>query len=232
MRIAVVDDEAAMREQLAGFIDRFGRENGLELAVTDFPSGDAFWAEFHSDWDIILFDIDMPGMNGIETARKVRQADEDVTILFITNVAQYAINGYEVDAVDYVIKPIGYYDFALKFTKALRRAGRRGSRRLLLDTTAGQVAVEANEILYVEAKGHYLLYKTAQAEHFVRGSISEHEKSLRDYHFQRVQKSFLVNLARIENIKTAELTVGGLTVPVSKLYREALMKAYLRYIRG
>lgn len=232
MKIAVVDDEAAMREQLVSYISRFGSENGVELTTTVFPSGDVFWESFARDWDIILFDIDMPGTNGIDTARKVRQADEAVTILFITNVAQYAINGYEVDAVDYVIKPIGYYDFALKFTKALRRAGRQGNRRLLLDTTKGQVAVEAREILYVEARGHYLLYKTAGAEYFVRGSISEHEKSLRPYHFERVQKSFLVNLARIENIKTAELTVGGFTIPTSKLYRDGLMMAYLRYIKG
>lgn len=232
MKIAVVDDEAAMREQLLAYIDRFGSENGLDFTSAAFPSGDAFWENFESGWDIILFDIDMPGTNGIDTARKVRRADEQVTILFITNVAQYAINGYEVDAVDYVIKPIGYYDFALKFTKALRRSGRNGRRRLLLDTTDGQIAVDVSEILYVEAKGHYLLYKTDTAELFVRGSLNEHEKSLKPYHFERVQKSFLVNLARIENIRTAELIVGGVTIPTGKLYREALMKAYMRYIRG
>ena len=232
MRIAVVDDEKAMRAQLLSYLSRYKDENRLDLDAVTFPSGDAFWESFARNWDIVLFDIDMPGTNGMDTARKVRQADEAVTILFITNVAQYAINGYEVDAVDYVIKPIGYYDFALKFTKALRRAGRQGSRRLLLDSTKGQIAVEAREILYVEAKGHYLLYKTAQGEYLVRGSISEHEKSLRPYHFERVQKSFLVNLERIENIKTAELTVGGFTVPTSKLYRDGLMMAYLRYIKG
>ena len=232
MRIAVVDDEAAMREQLVSYISRFGSENGVELTTAVFPSGDAFWEGFERGWDIILFDIDMPGTNGIDTARKVRQADEAVTILFITNVAQYAINGYEVDAVDYVIKPIGYYDFALKFTKALRRAGRQDRKRLLLDTTRGQMAVELQDILYVEAKGHYLLYKTDKAEYLVRGSISEHEKSLRPYHFERVQKSFLVNLGRIENIKSTELTVGGFPVPTSKLYRDGLMTAYLRYIKG
>ena len=232
MKIAVVDDEAAMREQLLAYIARFGSENGLEFTTAAFPSGDTFLESFESGWDIILFDIDMPGTNGIDTARQVRSADELVTILFITNVAQYAINGYEVDAVDYVIKPIGYYDFALKFTKALRRAGRNGRSRLLLDTTGGQIAVDVNEILYVEAKGHYLLYKTEKADHFVRGSLSEHEKSLKPYHFERVQKSFLVNLARIENIKTAEVIVGGAAIPTGKLYRETLMKAYMRYIKG
>ena len=232
MKIAVVDDEAAMREQLISYIARFGSENGLAFSTAAFSSGDAFWESFENGWDVILFDIDMPGTNGIDTARKVRRADELVTILFITNVAQYAINGYEVDAVDYVIKPIGYYDFALKFTKALRRTLRQGKSRLLLDTTGGQIAVDVNEILYVEAKGHYLLYKTEKADHFVRGSLSEHEKSLKPYHFERVQKSFLVNLARIENIKTAELIVGGIPIPTGKLYREALMKAYMRYIKG
>ena len=68
MRIAVVDDEAAMREQLVSYISRFGQENGLELTTTVFPSGDAFWERFARDWDIIHFDIDMPGTNGIDTA--------------------------------------------------------------------------------------------------------------------------------------------------------------------
>jgi len=74
MKIAVVDDEAAMREQLLSYIARFAGENGLELSTAAFPSGDAFWEGFESGWDIILFDIDMPGTNGIDTARKVRRA--------------------------------------------------------------------------------------------------------------------------------------------------------------
>ena len=133
MRVAVVDDEEAMREQLVSYLSRFEAENGLELKAVTFPSGSDLWDRYARDWDIILFDIDMPGMNGIETARKIRQLDEEVTILFITHVAQYAINGYEVDAVDYIIKPIGYYDFALKFKKALRRVNRRDPARLLLE---------------------------------------------------------------------------------------------------
>ena len=232
MHIAVVDDEQEMRIQLETYIRRFAEETNNTLAISLFSTADALLKDYRSAFDIIIFDIDMPGTNGMDAARKIRETDSRVTILFVTNMAQYAINGYEVEAVDYVIKPIGYYDFSMKFQKALRRMERNGRRTLLLDTTGGQVAVDVNEILYVEAKGHYLLYKTEKADHFVRGSLSEHEKSLKPYHFERVQKSFLVNLARIENIKTAELIVGGIPIPTGKLYREALMKAYMRYIRG
>ena len=232
MRIAVVDDEAAMREQLVSYIDRYRDEHGVPLDAVTFPSGDALLKGYESEYDVLFFDIDMPGTNGIDTARRIRQVDEAVTILFITNVAQYAINGYEVDAVDYIIKPIGYYDFALKFAKALRRVHRRDQTRLLLDTTNGQVAIYVSELLVVEAKGHYLAYKTADAEYLVRGNISEHEKSLKIHHFERVQRSFLVNLARIDNIKATEVSVAGLSIPTSKLYRENLIRAYLRYIKG
>ena len=74
-------------------------------------------------FDIIIFDIDMPGINGIDTARKLREMDSNVTIIFVTNIAQYAINGYEVDAVDYILKPVSYYDFSMKF----HRTGGKGS---------------------------------------------------------------------------------------------------------
>ena len=141
MRIAIVDDEQAMREQLAEYIKKYADEQHLQLDTCSLPSGDALLQSEDRAFDIIIFDIDMPGTSGLDTARKIRETDENVVILFVTNIAQYAINGYEVDAVDYIIKPVGYYDFAMKFQKAVRRAGRTQSNRIVIDTVNGPVGL-------------------------------------------------------------------------------------------
>ena len=232
MRLAIVDDEEETRTELSEYAARFSREAQLALSVRVFPSGDAFLSSFHTQYDIIIFDIDMPGPNGIETARKVRAVDEEVVILFITNVARYAINGYEVDAVDYCLKPLGYYEFAMKFQKAVRRASRREKTCLVLDTPEGQISIPAAELLFVEAQGHYLVYHTQEREYLVRGSMAEHEKTLAARHFTRAHKSFLVNLAKVQNMKAGALTVGGRAVPLGRAYKEQFTAAYMRYIRG
>lgn len=232
MKIAIVDDDPAMRKQLSEYIARYGAEHSLSLEPRPFPSGDALLQVYTPTYDIIIFDIDMPGTNGMDTARRIRAKDEDVVILFVTNIAQYAINGYEVDAVDYIIKPIGYYDFALKFQRALRRAGQRRPEQLLLESTEGLVRLSAAEILYVEVLAHYLIYHTADRAYTVRGSMKEHEASLKGLHFSRCHKSYLVNLAQVENISPPEVTVHGISLPLGRAYKDTLMKDYLQYLRG
>ena len=100
----------------------------------------------------------MPGTNGMDAARKIREKDSRVTILFVTNMAQYAINGYEVEAVDYIIKPIGYYDFSMKFQRAVQKAAQKRPEKLVLATTEGTVQVNVSDIQYIEASAHYQIY--------------------------------------------------------------------------
>lgn len=232
MKIAIVDDELEMRTQLSGYVDRFGTENSVSLETVLFPSGDRLLEGYTPAYDIIIFDIDMPGTNGMDTARLVRAQDENVVILFVTNIAQYAINGYEVEAVDYIIKPIGYYDFSMKFQRALRRVRQREKEQMVIDSTDGPVRLSAEDILYVEVLAHYLIYHTREKEISVRGSMKEHEASLRERGFCRAHKSYLVGLRHIENIRSSEVIVDGKSLPLGRTYKDALMQEYLRYLRG
>ena len=237
MRVAVIDDEQAERERIQAYLSRFAKESGSAIAVDAYASADALLSGYRPGYDILIFDIDMPGTNGMDAARIVREQDRDVTILFITNMAQYAINGYEVEAVDYIIKPIGYYDFAMKFRRAFSRAGRRRDKEVLLETVEGQCRVAVSGIVYVEAMGHYLVYHVAGEggvvrEVKVRGSIGEHGQMLRAYNFCQVHKSFLVNLEHIEEIRTGEVSVLGTAVPVGRAYKNQLLQEYMRFVRG
>lgn len=236
MRVAIIDDEQVQRDTLEAYLARFSGESNSGLEVDGFSSGDALLADYRLIYDILLLDVDMPGTNGINTARKVREMDEDVTILFITNMAQYAINAFEVEAADYIIKPVEYYDFAMKFRRALRRAARRGGRELTLDAVGGICRVEISNIVYVEALDHYLTYHTkgrdaGQGEIEVRGSIGEHETLLTPYGFCRIHKSYLVNLAHIDVIRTSEAVVSGYAVPIGRRYKKALMEKYMQFMR-
>ena len=230
MLIAVVDDEQSMREQLDTYICQFSSEKGIRLETVLFPSGDELLNYREKRFDIIIFDIDMPGTSGLDAARKIRETDQEVVILFITNIAQYAINGYEVDAVDYIIKPIGYFDFAMKFQKAVRWAEKNRGNQIFIDTLYGPVALSTDEILYVEVIAHYLVYHTFSSDYKVRASMKEHEDLLRTYHFARCHKSYLINLKHLKRLSSSEVIVGDYSIPLGRAYKDTLMAEYMEYL--
>ncbi|MCR5294249.1 MAG: LytTR family DNA-binding domain-containing protein [Lachnospiraceae bacterium] len=232
MQITLVDDDPKMRQQLASYVGRFGAENGSCFELLSFGSGDELLEDYQPDHDIIILDIDMPGTNGLNTARKIRQLDNEVQIMFVTNIAQYAINGYEVEAVDYVLKPVGYYDFAMKLGRALRKVRQRRPDRLVLNAQTGPVQVNAEDILYVEVMGHYLIYHTAKVEHQVRGSFKEQETLLKKYHFSRCHKSYMVNLVHVKNIRSQGVILHDRVVPIGRSYKELLMEDYIAFLHG
>ncbi len=238
MRVAIVDDEATERETLRSYLERYAAESGTAIEADLYPSGDDLLAHYQLVYDIIFFDIEMPGTNGIETARKVRAQDDSVTILFVTNIAQYAINAFEVEAIDYVIKPMEYYDFAMKFRRAVKRAAQRSTRELLLDTVDGSVRVAIPNITYVEGFDHYLVYHVRNAqgsgdtEHSIRGNMRDHEAMLKPYGFCRVHRSYLVNAACIDVIHANDLVVAGTEIPIGRSYKKDLMQAYFQSVRG
>ena len=129
MRVAVVDDERVMTDQIASYLSRFSQENGIQLDAQLYEDPVAFLESYEQDMDLVLLDVEMPRMDGITLAKEIRKIDTHVMLMFITNMAQYALNGYEVEAVDYVIKPIGYQDFAMKMKKVLRYLGRHREKK-------------------------------------------------------------------------------------------------------
>ena len=179
-----------------------------------------------------MFDIDMPGTNGMETAKRIRETDENVTILFITNVAQYAIDGYGIDAVDYILKPINYYEFQMKFHRAVAKAAHSKERSIMLDTVEGIRRIRVNEIEYVEVLAHYIYVYTQKRVFKARGNMKEWEEELGPFGFSRVHKSYLVNMAKIDNIQRKDLTAGEHTIPISRNYRDSFMQDYMKFYRG
>ena len=232
MRIALIDDAPEIRVQLSEYVKRYETENDIRLDSVQFPSGDALLQNYRPEYDILVFDIDMPGTNGMDTARQVRRMDQNVVILFITNIAQYAINGYEVEAVDYVLKPVSYYDFSMKLSRALRKVQRKQDDRLVLETTEGPVQVRSSDIRYVEVMDHYLIFHTKERSYQVRGSFREHVPILKEHYFTRCHKSYMVNLAFVKNVRSSGVVLEDVIVPIGRTYKESVMEDYIHYLHG
>ena len=137
IRIALVEDEAEVRAQLQGYVQRHTRQYGTEFAVTEFADGMELLDDYRPVYDVLFLDVEMKHLDGMETARRVRELDKDVIIVFITNMAQYAIGGYAVGALDYVLKPVPYFAFSQQLRKVEEQLRRRVRHYLALPVEGG-----------------------------------------------------------------------------------------------
>lgn len=232
MRVAIVDDTPGDALRLEENLERFSRRTGVELTPVCFADGQQFIQAGQEQFDLVIMDIDMPGMDGMQAARLLRQSDPEVPLMFVTNMPQYALAGYEVDAIDYVLKPVEFGDFDLKLQKALRYMRRDKERPLALHTTAGVVAVRPREILYVESTLHYLNYHTLIGEYRVRGVMGQAERELANCHFARCARSFLVNLRYVSAIEGEDVVLGSRRIRITRTKRAEFMERFSRFLGG
>ena len=170
-RIAIVDDDWEFVEELKKYINQYGQEEGQEFEVSAFYDGAEILESYVPKYDLILLDIEMPKINGMDAAEKIREVDENVVLMFITNMAQYAIRGYSVGALDFVMKPITYYTFSMKIKRALKRVQKKELPSILLTLPDGVKKLEVRQIYYLEVQNRMLHYHTDEGEFIVRGSL-------------------------------------------------------------
>ncbi len=239
INIAIVDDDKHDSDTLKNYINDYFKAQGAvggsaEFLTHAFSRGDEFLKAFPSGFDIVFLDIDMPGLNGLQTAKELREINTGVSIVFVTNMAQYAINGYEVNAVDFIVKPVNYYDFVLKFKKILGFSSKFSSKQITLKLSETESAVVySSDVLYVEVIQHYLVYHTKDGKEYKsRGTIGGAESMLSSFGFARAAKSFLVNLMYVKRIKGQEIYVGNDVIYMGRTKRDAFMEKFGRYAGG
>lgn len=232
LQIAIVEDELCNREQLHDYVIRYGKEAGEPFHIRCFACGDDLLKQYDSRYDLILMDIEMPGTDGMQTARRLRQMDDQVVLVFITNMAQYAIQGYAVQALDYILKPLSYLSFKMRFARALGRSDQQKDAQLLLDCHGRQIRLPVRSIFYVEVQRKQLCYHTEQGEYTLRGTLKSAEEALTAFPFAKGNHWYLVNLAQVTEIGAKSLWVGGSELPVSRGCRQGLLTAFNRYIGG
>ena len=232
IRIAMVEDEAAVREQLQGYIQRYTRQYGTEFAVTEFSDGVEILDAYRPVYDIVLLDVEMKHLDGMETARRIRELDRDVVLLFITNMAQYAIKGYAVGALDYVLKPVPYFAFSQQLQKAEEKLRRRARHYLAVPVEGGLRRLDTAQIYYMESEGHRVHFYTEEGEFSAPGALKTFEEKLADLPFARCNSGYLVNLAQVKSVQQGLAQVGPYELQVRRPKRKSFLAALADYIGG
>ena len=234
MRIALIEDTYSCAVEVQEQLERFSRETGTEITCEYFSGGAAFLTHPVSDWDLILLDIEMPEMNGLEVARKIREIDAEVLIIFITQMAQYAIEGYSVRAFDYILKPVNYYSFSMKLQQIVSILQSREARFLVISSLNGKIRLNLNDLRYVEVFDHTLTYHTTSDTFSSTSfrSLGKLETALNSTHFARCHSGYLVNLAFVTGYEKSEVFLGEHTsLPLSRTYSKSFLDQLLAYWR-
>lgn len=232
LRVAVVEDNPPELTQIEDFLARYEAERGVAMTVASFRDGSEILENYRPVYDIIFLDIEMPQVDGMAAAERIRQTDQNVVIVFITNMAQYAIQGYSVGALDFVLKPVTYYTFSVKLDRAVQVVARRTPARIVLTLPGGAVRLDTRQIYYVDIQDRHLHYHTDQGEYTLRGSMKEAESQLAGHHFVRCNYWYLVNLHHVTEVKKDVAVVAGHELEISRRSRAAFLAALTNYVGG
>ena len=234
IRIVLVEDAPDSNTIMKSYLERFSAETEYVFEIKTYEDGVSFLQEYDYSADIILMDIDLPGQSGIETVRKLREQDKNVLIMFVTSLVHYAVEGYSVEAFDYIVKPVAYYEFLVKIKRALARVVSRRDKRLEIHLKGGvgKAFVFVSDIKYVEIMGHTLIYHTTNGNYSCYGSMKSICEELRNFPFALCNRCYLVNLRYVSGINQFEVMIGNETLQISHLKRAEFMKRLNYYHAG
>lgn len=232
IQIAIVDDEPQCIAQLRRYLEKFQRENSTALEVSAFSNGAALLDSYRGQYDLLLLDIEMPLMDGMTVAERIRRQDPEVIILFITNMSQYAIRGYEVGAMDYLLKPLSYFPFSQRLGRALSRVQKKAKHYLVVPVKGGAQKLDTEDIYYVESQGHNLLFHTAGGVFVTPGALKDVEEKLASLNFSRCNKGYLVSLSHVDGIIDGCAVVQGEKLLISRGRKAEFMEALANCVGG
>ncbi len=216
IRVAIVEDDAAARAALQEYLKRYEKETGTAVSVSAFSDAVAFLDGYRPVYDAVFFDVELPYLLGTDAAKRLRILDPLALIVFVTNMAQYAIRGYEVDAVDYLLKPVAYPRFRVLMNKLCRRLRFLAGSEIGIRTPDGLVRIHDRDLLYVSAEDHLLLYHTAERVYESWDTLKSAEALLPRERFFRIHKSVIVNLLYITIADGDTVRIGDTVFSVSR----------------
>lgn len=233
VRVLLVEDSESDAALIRSHIERYEKERSLEFSLRWLRSAVDF-VETRPKAELILMDIDMPGMTGMEAARLLRENDPVTPLVFVTSLAQYAVEGYQVDAIDFMVKPISYEDFSARMDRVMRRVARSSGRTLTAANRRETRVFEPSDLILVESRNHDLIYHLVDGEQFkARGRLSAFEEQVAGSTFARTSKSVVVNLAHIRRVSGDEIEMDdGESTWIGRSYRKPALDALAKYLGG
>jgi len=231
--IAICDDEHYQIEYVKRVVSAWAEERGVAVVLSEFPSAEAFLFAYEEkrNVDILLLDVEMAQINGIALARKIRENDSRMQIVFITGYPDFMAEGFEVAALHYLMKPVREQKLFEVLDRAVKNLGRTEST-VLLETERGLIRVSFSQIMAVEARGHDVLLTLTGGKETAKIGINELAEKL-DASFVRCHRSYLVGLRHIFRItKTDVILDGGESIPLSRRMYAEVNRKFIAYCKG
>ena len=229
-RVAIVEDDLISIREFRAYFERYTKETGETFSIAEFHDGDAVLTKYKADYDMILMDINMPLLDGMTTAEQIRRSDAAVRIVFVTNMPQYAIRGYKVGALDYLLKPVSYFAFADVVRRAIESVAMDKKRYIIIQIKGGRQKLDVSRLLYAEVVDHDLIFHMKEGDIHGKGTIRQLEEDLAEESFFSCNKGILINLAHVDAFAGNNVFINGTKVPVSRLRKKELIDRLNRYL--
>jgi DNA-binding LytR/AlgR family response regulator len=236
IKIAILEDDKADQALLTNYIDSYKKSTGAEISISVFDDGILFLEAYTQSYDIVFLDIEVHSLNGMKVAEKLRKIDNNVLIIFTTNLSNYAVKGYSVDAIHFLVKPIAYAAFLSAMDKATNIIRRRNNNDIFLPLESGQRRIALKDIFYCEVMDHYMFFHTSFGCLKIYMPMRDAEKLLlvpgKD--FIKIHRSYLVNPAYIQEVTASSVVMSpsGIELPLSRDKKKEVLQQLLAFTYG
>ncbi|MCR4674398.1 MAG: LytTR family DNA-binding domain-containing protein [Lachnospiraceae bacterium] len=232
LRIAIVEDEKECQASLIEHLSKYETEHEENFVVRTFFDGIDILDDYSSEYDVIFLDIHMKFQDGMTTAKKIRELDPNVIIVFITALAQYAIDGYKVNALDFILKPVVYEQLEGTMDKIRKTAKKyQKSKEIIVSEDGAKRKIETDSIYYIEVVGHIIVVHSSYGVFEQRGkSLRSIAEDFRDCNFTLSGQSQLVNLKYVDKIDGDTVFVNGEEIYLSRSRKKPFLAAFAEYV--
>lgn len=231
-RVAIVEDDSRSTNILIDYLKKFSEETGIDFDFSTYTDGAQITFEYEAKYEIIFLDIEMKLLNGLETAQKIRELDNDVIIIFVTNMSQYAIKGYTVDAMSFLLKPVPYFAFKQELQKSIDKINKyKEVKYFLVPIEDGFKRISSNEIVYIESIKHDVIIYTKTNAYKLRATLKNYEYNLSKFNFNRCNNSYLVNLLYVTGVKDDNVILNDkVELKISRPRKKQFLKELAAYL--
>lgn len=230
IRFAIIDDEIEVANKLTSYIDKYFQINNRQCEVKFFDTASKFLENYHFDFDAIFMDINMPGIDGMSATKELRRLDKNVKIIFVTSLAQYAIKGYEVNAFDFVVKPVNYYTFAMKLDRLMENYREKEGASIIIKANNSFIKTQVSDIKYIEVSDHKLIVHTISNDFETYDTLSNYLNLLKNEPFALCNRCYLVNLKYVNKVNKDAVYIGNNCIQMSRRKYKEFMNSLNKYL--